>query len=91
MKLEIPPALAPVGQFFAKHHAVIFISFITLLLATAVYMLYMTTLAKPVEAPASTINRFDQSTVDRIKNLHDSSDSSNKLVFPSPRANPFTE
>lgn len=91
MKIEIPPALAPVKQFFTKHHAVLFISLITLLLSLAVYLLYMATLAKPAEAPVSTITRFDQATVDRIKNLHDSSDSSNKLVFPSPRANPFTE
>jgi predicted PurR-regulated permease PerM len=91
MKLGLPPAFKPLTQFLAKHHAVLFISFIMLLLALAVYFLYVTSMVKQTETTTSTIGQFDQATIDKIKRLHDSSDASNKLVFPSPRSNPFVE
>jgi cell division protein FtsL len=91
MKLEIPVALLPVRRFFTKHHAVIFISFITLLLAIAIYTLYMSSTAQPVDNPTSTIGQFDQATIDKIKELHDSSDATSELAFPESRSNPFTE
>ena len=91
MKTELPVALKPVSQFFAKHHAVIFISLIVLLLAVAVYVLYTASKVVSTEEPVSTIGQFDQATVEKIKGLHDSTDTFDKLVFPTPRSNPFTE
>jgi hypothetical protein len=86
--------IAPLQAFLSKHHAVIFISFIAILLGFAVYSL--TGIMQKAEAPAehvsgSTISNFDQSTIEKIKKLHDSSDPSNDLTFPSPRFNPFVE
>lgn len=91
MKLELPVALLPVRQFFSKHNAVLFISFILLLLALAVYVLYTTSQTAPDEAPTPTIGKFDEATIGKIKELHNSSDSSNLITFPTPRSNPFTE
>lgn len=91
MKLELPVALLPVRQFFSKHNAVLFISFILLLLALAVYVLYITSQTTPEEAPTPTIGKFDEATVSKIKELHNSSDASNSITFPTPRSNPFTE
>ena len=86
--------IAPLQKFIAKHHAVIFISFIAILLGVAVFAL--TAVMQKAEAPAensasSTISNFDQETIDKIKKLHDSSDPSNNLTFPEPRFNPFVE
>lgn len=85
--------LAPLKSFLAKHHPVLFISLITLLLAAAVYTLYdvVANATAPVEDATSTIVKFDQKTIDKIKELHDSSDTVEKLDLPSPRSNPFVE
>lgn len=91
MKFEWPVALLPVRQFLAKHSAVLFISFIALLLALAVYVLYTTSLISTDKNPSSSVGQFDKATIDKIKELHDSSDTSNTLTFPNSRTNPFTE
>lgn len=86
--------IAPIQSFIAKHHAVLFISFIAIILSIAVFSL--TTVMQKAEAPddsvaSSSTSSFDQPTIDKIKKLHDSSDVSNDIVFPSPRLNPFVE
>jgi len=83
---------ANIKAVFAKHHPVLFISFVALLLAAAIFSLYQ--VLDITTAPASdnsTVTGFDKVTADKIKKLHDSSDSSENLVFPTPRSNPFME
>ncbi|MDB5176671.1 MAG: hypothetical protein JWN75_339 [Candidatus Saccharibacteria bacterium] len=84
--------VSSIRSLFAKHHPVIFITIITLLLAAAVFSLYqiLDITSQPATA-TSTVTTFDKVTVDKIKKLHDSSDSTETLVFPKPRTNPFTE
>jgi hypothetical protein len=81
-------------RFFKHHHPVIFISFIGILLAAAVAMLYWVLVIgfSNEGTNVTNIGSFDQKTVDKIKNLHNSSDpNGSPLVLPSPRSNPFVE
>lgn len=86
--------LRPVQTFFSKHHAVLFICLTTLLLAAGIYSLYdvsrQAESSTDIQQP-STIANFDQETIDKIKNLQTSTDTSEALVFPSKRFNPFIE
>ncbi len=93
MNDQLTSFFAPVSGFFAKHHSVVFASALVLLLAVSIYALYdVTTKATaPVSNSGSTISDFDRKTIDKIKNLHDSSDVSDTLVFPAPRSSPFSE
>ena len=86
--------LRPLQLFFAKHHPVLFICLITVLLSVGIYSLYG--VSRQAEAStdsqgASTIANFDQATINKIKNLHTSTDASEALTFPSSRYNPFIE
>ena len=92
MTPQLYSALSGIRTIFAKHHPVIFITIVTLLLAGAVFSLYqiLDVSSTPVQAN-DTVMTFDKATADKIKNLHDSSDTTDKLVFPTPRTNPFTE
>lgn len=80
-------------RFFEQHHPVIFISVLSLLLAAAIFALYqvLTLSTDTVTPTTSTISSFDKKTVEKIKQLHLSSDPSSNLTFPSPRSNPFVE
>lgn len=91
MKFELPLALMPAVKFISKHHAVLFISFITVLLTVAVYMLYLVITIKPSEPPVSTVDQFDTETIEKIRTLHDSAEDTTEIILPSPRANPFIE
>jgi uncharacterized membrane protein len=82
-----------IGKFFAKHHPVIFIVSILLLIAAAVFSLNQVieqTLGQTPESQNTNLN-FDQATIDQIKKLHTSSDAPESIQFPSPRPNPFVE
>ena len=81
-------------RFIGKHHAVLFTTLLCLLLGIAVLSLEQVLAASndpTSDATPSTIDTFDQSTIDKIKQLHNSSDLSAPLTFPTPRANPFAE
>lgn len=91
MKFELPVAFNPVVKFLGKHHAVLFISFIIILLSIAVYLLYLSITVEPTLQPASTIGEFDTETIEKIRTLHDSADDTTQIVLPTPRANPFIE
>jgi len=91
---DLALGLRPIQQFLAKHHAVLFICLITLLLSIAIYSLY--DVSRQAEVPpdsqaTSTIVKFDQATINKIKNLHSSTDTSEPLDFPKTRYNPFVE
>lgn len=85
---------AGLRSFVKKHHAILFITLLALLLGLAVAAFYQSltiTFETPIDT-TSTVQSFDQKTVDKIENLHDSSDSAaNALTFPSSRTNPFSE
>lgn len=80
-------------RFLAKHHAVLFFSFIGLIIAAAIYLMYQVvqTTFSPLAVASSTISGFDQTTIDKIKNLHNSTNNNVTIQLPSPRPNPFTE
>lgn len=84
---------ASARTFLMRHHPMIFTISILLLLITAIFSLYLITTMSPSTTTLSdsTVTGFNQKTVDQIKNLHDSAESADKLVFPSPRSNPFVE
>lgn len=91
---ELALSLRPVHKFLSKHHPVIFICFIAILLSIAVYSLY--DVMKAAEVPSdstatTTATQFDEKTIDRIKKLHNSSDTSDALTFPTSRFNPLVE
>lgn len=94
MSPEIHIVWQRVRTFVQRHHPVMFISTVGILLALAVYSLYdvlTITFFDPSTAQSS-IKPFDKKTVDKIKKLHISSDTtSDSLTFPSPRFNPFVE
>lgn len=85
---------ASAREFLMRHHLIIFIILILLLLIAAATSLHLiTTMSATTTAPGTgdVITGFDQKTVDQIKNLYDNAEGANKLVFPSPRSNPFVE
>lgn len=93
MMNQLRDALLLIRRFFEKHHTVLFISFIAILLMLCIYFLYSTVIQNPMtsEETTSTISQFDQKTIEKIKNLHDSSDASQTLQYPTGRINPFVE
>lgn len=83
---------ASARTFIARNHPAVFILTIVLLFIAASASLYPITTTTVTDAsPSTSIAGFDKKTVDQIKSLHDSADSADKLVFPSPRSNPFVE
>lgn len=86
-------SLRALQGFFKKHHPVIFIAVVLLLISGAVFSLYLVTeqALGDSDPPANISANFDKETIDKIKKLHDSSDSTADLEFPSPRSNPFIE
>lgn len=90
---QLTIALAPLRKFFEKHHVVLYISFIAILLIVCIYLLYSAAVQTPIDDSATTnaMSQFDQETTEKIKKLHDSSDTSQALSFPTGRINPFVE
>ncbi|USN96797.1 MAG: hypothetical protein H6797_01170 [Candidatus Nomurabacteria bacterium] len=82
-----------IRTFFVQHHTVIVVSAIGLLLSYATFTLYQITLGQPepTNVPTSTIDKFDEDTVNKIKALRDSGNDKTTLKLPSPRPNPFVE
>ena len=93
MTNQLTTLLLPSRKFLEKHHIVLFITFVALLPMVCIYFLYAAADQTPPETESTTsaISKFDESTIGRIKNLHDSTDSSQTLEYPSGRTNPFTE
>lgn len=93
MSPQITASLQPVQKFLSKHHSIIFISALCLGLAVAIYSLYdaLNVTTSTSTNSTSTIGSFDQQTIEKIKNLQDSNDAADTVVFPTPRSNPFIE
>lgn len=93
MTQQLYAALAAIRTFLGRHHPVLFISTLCLLLAIAVFSLYEVltlTASDPIKA-TSTVSGFDEKTVQKIKGLHDSTDTDDSVNLPSSRPNPFVE
>lgn len=91
--LSLSGIITPLNHFFSKYHATIFFTTIILLLAGAIFTIYMT-LSGPAEVDTSQeviTSTFDEKTAEEIKQLRESNKSSRDLAFPSPRSNPFVE
>lgn len=93
MNAQIEILFRPILKLISKHHAFLYLTICALLLAASIYFLYdVLSLANPApNSTGSTISGFDQKTIDQIKQLRDSKDTPESLVFPSPRPNPFVE
>jgi|GEM_PF-6607803 len=87
-------ALSKVRLFLRRHHPVIFISVLGIVLALALLMLYGVLSATDISVtPNNTISTFDTDTENKIKNLRasDSTGSGATITLPSNRTNPFVE
>lgn len=94
MTPQLYAAAKSFSNFIGRHHPVLFITAMALLLGVAIFTLYQISTLSLAEADETqpTLGAFDQKTVDKIKDLHISSDGNNStLVFPTPRSNPFIE
>ncbi len=81
-------------RFFGHHHPVIFISIVGILIAVATLSLYQVfSLATDTESSntSSTIGNFNKEAIDKIKQLHDSTNANTSINLPPARPNPFVE
>lgn len=92
-QLSLSTFLDPLKRVISKQHLFLFIVISCILASVAIYSLYqvLTIANTPTQPPVSTIEGFDQKTIDQIKNLRDSTNATDNVVFPSPRQNPFVE
>jgi len=84
----------PLGKAFARFHLTIFIVFITAGLGVAVVVLNtILTESSTADGYTSPIDAgsIDQSTLDRIRELHGSDEDVPALTIPEGRVNPFGE
>lgn len=96
MNVSVSSLLAPITKFLHKHHPVLFILLISILLGSAILFLTMIIQAPQtsddvLSEQARISDSFDEATVKRIENLRDSADANQSVSFPSTRYNPFVE
>lgn len=93
MNIDPYIAMARVRIFLERHHPVVFITILGILLAIAFFMMYQVISAQPPtdNSISSSIGGFDKKTVDKIKELHDSKDIDNNVELPASRPSPFVE
>ncbi len=87
-------SLKQIKKTISKHHSFIFIIVACLGLAAVIYSLYdvMNMADTNSVSTTSSISGFDQATIEKIKTLHVSSDTSgSKVNLPCPRQAIFTE
>lgn len=91
---SLPVQFKPLVRIFQHYHLTIFIIFVAAGLGTAVFTFTNllnesstdTTYTSPIGAGS-----IDQATLERIKALHTSDESTPEFVAPSGRINPFSE
>jgi hypothetical protein len=92
--LNLKKIIGPIIEAFQRYHVTIFIVVVVSGLAGSVIILnailQSSTDISGYKAVV-TDTSFDQETIDRIKLLHDSTDSSNVTITSSGRINPFGE
>ncbi len=93
MTPQLYSASRQVFRFIAKHHSVLFLSFVGLFMAVSIYIMYQvtdSTFAAPTNT-TSTIPGFDQKTIDQIKKLNGNNNGNVTVQLPASRPNPFAE
>lgn len=92
--VSVKTVFIAIAQGFKRYNLTIFIIVLAGGLGTAVIMLN-NTLQKSSDTSGYTssldITSFDQSTIDRVKQLHTSSEFDSNTPLPSGRINPFAE
>jgi hypothetical protein len=91
---DVSSLIKPIVAVFQRYSLTIFIVVLTTGLAIAVLML--NTIVQQASDTSNykggtTSTTFDQVTIERVKQLHSSSDFSNQVTLPSGRINPFSE
>lgn len=93
--LDLSKIVPLISTFFQRFHTTIFIVIIVFGLSYAVLALNgliaeaSNTTTQPSDIPGATSN--DQATIDRIKELHSSSEAPGSISLPGGRINPFVE
>ncbi|TAL14160.1 hypothetical protein EPN95_04105 [Patescibacteria group bacterium] len=91
---DVSSLISPIVKGFQKYNLTIFIVVLTTGLAVAVLMLNAT-LQQSSDTTgytsAANPTTFDQTTINRVKQLHTSSDMLTPVTLPSTRINPFAE
>lgn len=77
--------------FMYRYHILIFSLLVLGGLSAATYILYQTVISSQAAEATPSQTRFDTTTIEKIKNLRDSSDTSVPLQRPAGRSNPFQE
>ena len=91
---DIKSLFGPIAKTFQRYNLTIFIVVLVSGLAVSVLMLNNTLqqASNPGNyTPATDSTTFDQATIDRITQLHTSSEPSPELQLPEGRINPFSE
>ena len=93
--IKLPPIHLILKRFFGRYHVVTFTIVIIGGLAVTTYLLNVV-VTSASEATATgvetTVPGFDESTIERVNNLSESSGEGKTLDFPqNKRTNPFTE
>ena len=91
---DVGSIIIPIIRAFQRYNLTIFIVVLTGGLATAVLLLNATLQeASDTTNYTSTLDSatFDQATIDRVKQLHTSSEATGELLLPEGRINPFSE
>mgnify|MGYP001580651317 CR=1 FL=1 len=94
MNIELGTVGKALQHFIGRHHAVLYVSVIGLLIAGAIFSLYLVNVlatSAPDATPPLTSTQFDEETIDRIKNLRLSDGEVSSVELPEERANPFVE
>lgn len=93
--ISISKLFRPIGKFILRFHMTFFIVFIVACLLAAV--LFLNAILEDAAASSAGYNspirpgEIDQTTLDRIKELHTSREGAKNLQLPSGRINPFGE
>jgi len=91
---NISAIFAPIANAFRRYNLTIFIVVLVGGLVTAVLMLNATLQesSNTSNDPSSLdITTFDQTTINRVKQLHTSDDKTSTFTLPPGRINPFSE
>lgn len=98
MDISLTALTNPLKRFVDRYHPTIFFAVIGLLLAAAIFLLYLVLQvpnspdnSSATPTVSSTFSNQEKETIKKIQQLRESTESANNLTFPSPRSNPFVE
>lgn len=98
MDISLTALTNPLKHFVDRYHPTIFFAIIGLLLAAAVFLLYLVlqipnSPSDNAAAPtiSSNFSNQEKETIKQIQELRESTESATTLNLPTPRGNPFTE